>query len=921
MRLFLVALTLSVSPSASAPDYATRVAPVFQKYCVGCHNAEDHEGKLSLETYSAFLKGTPRGPVFKAGDPNASRLIRQLIGLSKPIMPPEGEPKPTAEDIETLKTWIAAGAPGPVGLEPDRLALNVPKIATHARVRPITALDVTRGGTLMAVARYESVSLDRIDPGGAGPSDPVRVWNDFPGKVTAVHFSADGSRLVTASGVAGLGGLATVRDLKSGAIAQSFKGHLDLIYDAELSPDGKTLATCSYDRTVILWETSTGASLRTLSGHNGAVYDVAFSPDGSFLVTASADDTCKVWRVADGLRLDTLPQPLKEEYACAFSPDGRFIAAGGADNTIRVWEFLSREKAQTNPMIQARFAHEGPIVKLAYAADGSRLVTASDDRTVKVWETKGYTELAAFGPQPDVISALALSGDGRSIRIGRMDGSIGVYAITDQRSVDSSLKSLVIASTPSAKDAPLALNATAELEPNNVATQATPIRLPARVSGTIGASGDVDLFRFSAKAGVPLIIDVDASRSNSKLDSFIEVLDANGQRVERVLLQAVRDSYFTFRGKDDSNVDDFRLFNWEEMRLNEYVYSNGEISRLWLYPRGPDSGFQVYPGQGKRWGFFDSTPLAHALGEPCYVVQPLAAGVKPVPNGLPVFPVYFENDDDSLRELGKDSRLGFSAPVEGDYLIRLKDVRGLGGPDFTYAMSVRPARPDFQVTLQDPKTPIGPGDSREFKVIARRIDGFDGPIQVEVSGLPAGLSATTPVVIEAGQIQALGVISALTGARPSAVAEARVKASAQIGGREVSHEVGAFKIAVGDTKPKLMARIGPADGGPKPIETTSEGIPIYEIKAGETITLKVKVERDGFKGGVPFGNEGSGRNLPFGVIVDNIGLNGLLVLEDQDDRVFFLTADRSVPPQTRAFHLLTAADGGHATPPVILRVK
>ena len=124
------------------------------------------------------------------------------------------------------------------------------------------------------------------------------------------------------------------------------------------------------------------------------------------------------------------------------------------------------------------------------------------------------------------------------------------------------------------------------------------------------------------------MIEVNASRAGSKLDSFIEVLDAQGNRIPRVLLQAVRNSYFTFRGKDDVVVDDFRLFNWEEMRLNEYLYSNGEVVKLWLYPRGPDSGFRVYPGEGKRWGYFDTTPLAHALGEPCYVVEPHPPGTE-----------------------------------------------------------------------------------------------------------------------------------------------------------------------------------------------------------------------------------------------------------------------------------------------------
>ena len=70
-----------------------------------------------------------------------------------------------------------------------------------------------------------------------------------------------------------------------------------------------------------------------------------------------------------------------------------------------------------------------------------------------------------------------------------------------------------------------------------------------------------------------------------------------------------------------------------------------------------------------------------------------------------------------------------------------------------------------------------------------------------------------------------------------------------------------------------------------------------------------------------FGKEGAGRNLPFGVIVDNLGLNGLLVLENQRERVFFVTADRSTPEQVRPFHLTTGVEGGQSSRPVLLRVR
>jgi hypothetical protein len=452
--------------------------------------------------------------------------------------------------------------------------------------------------------------------------------------------------------------------------------------------------------------------------------------------------------------------------------------------------------------------------------------------------------------------------------------------------------------------------------------------LPARVTGAIdgGAGGhaDADLFRFTARAGEEWVFEVDAARSKSKLDSFLEVLDARGGRIPRVLLQAVRDSYFTFRGKNDSETGDFRVFNWQEMSIDDYLYANGEVVRLWLYPRGPDSGFLVYPGEGSRWGYFDTTPLAHALGEPCYIVRPHPPGTKLVPNGLPDFTIYYENDDDARRELGKDSRLFFTAPADGEYLVKLRDVRGLQGPGFRYTLTARARRPDFRVTLGKANLSVGAGSAKEFKVSARRFDNFDGPIRVDIGDVPPGFHVTTPVVIEAGQLDALGVVTADAGASPPTAGAAGaipVKSTARIGGRDVTHDVnslGPLRLA---PAPRLRVSIGPAEGGPRPISPPGREPLEFAIEPGQTITLTARVERNGYRGPVSFGNEGSGRNLPFGVIVDNLGLNGLLVLEDQQERTFFVTADPITPEQVRPFHLTTTAEGGQSSRPVLLHVR
>ena len=323
-----------------APEYSKDIAPILRKYCAGCHNADEREGKLSIETFAEMQKGGEHGPAILPGDSKSSRLIRVLVGESKPAMPPEDNDAPSEAEIELLKAWIDAGAKGPDAAEPNRNTLIVPKIKPPANVDPaITAIDWSPDGKLLAIARFGNVEL--LD---TKTQKSEKTIKGFPGKVNSVEFSADGQHLVTASGVVGLYGEAAIWNVSDGSLVRKFSGHRDTLYDATPSPNGGTLATCGYDRRIILWDTASGTQLRSLSGHNGAVYDLAFSPDGTVLASASADETVKLWKVADGLRLDTLGQPTEEQYVVTFSPDGRFVLAGGADNRIRVWRFVSKKR-------------------------------------------------------------------------------------------------------------------------------------------------------------------------------------------------------------------------------------------------------------------------------------------------------------------------------------------------------------------------------------------------------------------------------------------------------------------------------------------------------------------------------------------------------------------------------------------------
>jgi hypothetical protein len=584
-----------------------------------------------------------------------------------------------------------------------------------------------------------------------------------------------------------------------------------------------------------------------------------------------------------------------------------------------MWKWISGDQSEINPLERVRYAHEDEITDLAINQAGTRLATASADRSVKVWALPSLEPLQTIASQADVVSALAFGHDGNSLHVGRMDGSLQKYKLRLAKTKTTLAQANLPQATPQTALDQAELS---EKEPNNDPRTAMAIKAPVKVTGVIYGKkeNDTDVFRFAAKTGEQWVMEINAARSKSPLDSKVEVLDASGHPIERVRLKAVRESWLTFRGKDSNTSGDFRLFKWDEMKLNQFLYVNGEVVKLWHYPRGPDSGYMVYPGSGSRYGYHDTTPLAHPLGQPAYIVEPLAKGTAPTANGLPTFTIYHQNDDESRRRFGKDSKLTFTAPTDGDYLVRVSDVRGFQGEDFKYTMTIRPRRPDFKLTIGGFADGVPKGSGREFNVKAERLDDFEGPIRIDITDVPEGFHVTAPLTIEAGQLMAFGAIYTGTDTAMPQNDFAIVTATATINGKEVTHDIGKLGNIKPIDKPKLIVQVTTNESGAARTGTTTDPLE-FTIAPGQTISARVRVKRDGFNSRVELGSHDAGRNLPHGVYVDNIGLNGLLIVEGQTEREFFITADDWVPETTKHFHIRTTAEKGIVSNPLILHVQ
>ena len=462
---------------------------------------------------------------------------------------------------------------------------------------------------------------------------------------------------------------------------------------------------------------------------------------------------------------------------------------------------------------------------------------------------------------------------------------------------------------------------TIEAEPNDTTATANTLPVPGAINGrlfTPNGKADADLFRFHAATGRRLVIETQAAQRGSPADTKIEILDANGRPVPRLKLQAVRDSLINFRAID-SIQQGARLDNWEEMELDNFIYCNGDVARLLRMPQGPDSDLLFYLSAGKRRAYFDTNPTGHALEEPCYVVELRTLDETLVANGLPVFTVPYANDDDGERRLGSDSKIHFTPVVSGGYLVRVTDARGFSGERLAYRLVVRDAKPDFTVALNGANPTVPRGSGQSFSVNVERADGFEGEILVDITNAPPGFHVSTPLRIEAGHSEVKGNVFALTNAVTMTNSAIKVTANALVDGQRVVKDVNPLgTIKVGDA-PKLFVAFEPFTSlaetnfveppAGQPFEIT--------IAPGQTAPAWLKIRRNGHQELVTFLVE----NLPHGVIVDNIGLSGVLIPKEQNERQIFLTCARWVGDQDRLCYAIEQNAGRQTSRPLLLKVR
>jgi WD40 repeat protein len=209
-------------------------------------------------------------------------------------------------------------------------------------------------------------------------------------------------------------------------------GHAGLfaaIKTIAISPDLPIVATGSEDTTIRLWNIDTGEGLGILKGHQQSIDTLVFHPHQSGLLYSSGKDgLIKLWNINTAAELISIDSQQAKINALAISPDGQLLLSASRDRTIKIWYLGLTDEESIDNLITLKH-HQLSVNAIAFNPIESEIkfASVSSDRRVILWGMESKTPLCILNAHTQAVKTLAFSPDGKLLATAGDDGSIHIW--------------------------------------------------------------------------------------------------------------------------------------------------------------------------------------------------------------------------------------------------------------------------------------------------------------------------------------------------------------------------------------------------------------------------------------------------------------------------------------------------------------